>query len=61
MDDIILESFPRNDIDALAMLYVKNQDLTDITVEELVEMYDRAHATICAIREQQQRATETWF
>lgn len=61
MDDIILDSFPSNDIEALAMLYVKTRDLSNVTVEELVEMYDSAYKTIWNIRDQQQKATEEWF
>lgn len=39
MDDIILQAFPRNEIEALAMLYVKNQNLSGLSPEEVLDMY----------------------
>lgn len=54
MDEVYLRTFPGNDREALAMLYVQSQDLTDITPEELVRMYDYAYETISAIRYEQE-------
>lgn len=53
MDDTILRTFPSNEIEALAMLYVKNQDLTDVTPEDLLNMYDNAYETMAAARQAQ--------
>lgn len=39
MDDIILQAFPRNEFEALAMLYVKNQNLSGLSPEEILDMY----------------------
>lgn len=61
MDDIFLRVFPGNDIEALAMLYVQSQDLTDITPEELVNMYDSAYETIAAVRNKQEYAEREWI
>lgn len=37
--DVTLSSFPSNLTEALTMLYLKNQDLTGKTPEELLGMY----------------------
>lgn len=47
MDDIVLNSFPRNEADALAMLYVQNQDLKGLTPLDLLDMYQSAREEIC--------------
>lgn len=38
--------FPSNKIEALAMLYLKNQDLSDISPELLVDRYEDAYRRI---------------
>ena len=48
MSDNNLSTFPSNRIEALTMLYLQNQDLSDITPEELLEKY---HETYKRIRE----------
>ena len=40
--------FPRDEIEALAMLYVKNQDLSDLSPEELFDKYQEAYNKIKA-------------
>lgn len=45
-ETIQLQSFPSNDVDALAMLYVQNQDLSEITPEQLFDMYQEAYKKI---------------
>lgn len=42
--------FPGNEIEALALLYVQNQDLTNATPQELLAMYDNAVAAMHAAR-----------
>lgn len=61
MDDIIMRTFPANDAEALAMLYVQSQDLSGLTVEDLVDMYDSAYETISAIRAQQCNDSVEWI
>ena len=60
MDEIVVQGFPQNDIEALAMLYVQHQDLTDVTPEELLNMYESAYETMVAIRKQRYNETEEW-
>ncbi len=47
-NDVILRTFPRNELEALAMLYIQNQDLSDLSPEELLDKYQDAYAKICA-------------
>ncbi len=60
MDEVTLQTFPYDDVEALAMLYVQNQDLSGLSPEDLVHMYDKAYETISAVRESQQRAKDGW-
>lgn len=46
MSDVNLSSFPKTRIEALTMLYLENQDLYDVTPEELVDMYAATYNTI---------------
>ena len=61
MENVILGTFPETEIEALAMLYVQNQDLKDVTPEKLLEMYDSAVKAMQNVRQMQQRAKEEWF
>lgn len=61
MEDVILSTFPETEIEALAMLYVQNQALKDVTPEKLLEMYDSAVNAMRNVRQMQQRAKEEWF
>ena len=38
-DDITLNSFPSNRVEALTMLYLQQQDLKDLSPEELTKKY----------------------
>lgn len=60
MCDPILNTFPGNDVEALAMLYVQSQDLSGLTPEDLVHLYDEAYEAISAVRESQQYANRNW-
>ena len=42
MEDIELKTFPSSDIEALALLYVQNQDLRGKTPAEIHTMYQDA-------------------
>lgn len=46
-NDVNLKTFPRSFQEALAMLYMKNQDLSGATPEQLVDMYLDAYEKIC--------------
>ena len=46
MQETILQTFPKNEREALAMLYVQNQDLTGKTPTQIAELYDAAHNEI---------------
>ena len=43
-----LSTFPSSKIEALAMLYLQNQDLTGSTPEEILEKYNEAYARMRA-------------
>lgn len=46
MSDVSLNTFPSNSIDALALLYVQNQDLSGKTPERICEIYWEAYFRI---------------
>ena len=46
MNEVTLRAFPSNKTEALAMLYVQSQDLTDVTPEELLDKYQDAYKRI---------------
>ncbi len=50
MADIYFETFPSNETEALAMLYVQSQDLSCATPEVLFDMYQDAYQKIKAHR-----------
>lgn len=58
-DKVELDTFPRNATEALAMLYVQNQDLRGVTPEQLHTMY---HETCYAMRREHARKHNSgWF
>ena len=61
MEDVYLNTFPETDIEALALLYVQNQDLKNVTPEELIEMYDNAVEAMSNVRKMQEYAKADWF
>lgn len=58
MDNVILNTFPENEIQALAMLYVQNQDLSSATPEQLLDMYQEAYDKIKAHRKEKRNASK---
>ncbi len=46
-NDVTLRTFPRSFQEALAILYLENQDLSGFTPEQLVDMYHDAYEKIC--------------
>lgn len=51
-------TFPETETEALAMLYVQNQDLTGITPEGLLYMYRDAYQKIKAHRREKRNANQ---
>ncbi|WP_157454950.1 hypothetical protein [Carnobacterium maltaromaticum] len=48
MSETNLKTFPKNKYDALTMLFLQNQDLSNLTPEELANKYNEVHAKIKA-------------
>ena len=46
MSNNTLLSFPANEIEALAMLYVQQQDISGLSPEELLDIYQKAYDKI---------------
>lgn len=46
MSETVLHSFPSNEIEALAMLWLQSQDLSGITPEELLDKYQDVYQKI---------------
>lgn len=43
MDNVELNTFPASKLEALALLYIQKQDLSGITPEQLLDMYEDAY------------------
>lgn len=56
MADNTLQTFPDNKIEALAMLYLQNQDLSGLTPEEILDKYDDAYEKIKAHHREKRNA-----
>lgn len=50
MNDVTLRTFPKNECEALAILYIQNQDLSELTPEQLFEKYQETYEKICKHR-----------
>lgn len=46
MSEMRFDTFPGNETEALAMLYVQNQDLSDLSPEEIYDKYYDAYQKI---------------
>ena len=46
MDDVKLYTFPSDECEALAMLFVQSQDLSNVSPEGMLDMYRDAHKRI---------------
>ena len=46
MNDSKISTFPRDKHEALAMLYLQSQDLSNVTPEELLDKYEDAYQKI---------------
>lgn len=61
MNETVLRTFPENEYEALAMLYVQSQNLTDKTPEDLLVMYQDAYKRIRELRKSQRNAnSQSW-
>lgn len=56
MADSTFHTFPETTAEALALLYVQNQDLSGITPEGLFDMYQDAYQRIKAHQKEQRTA-----
>lgn len=56
MSDSVFKTFPDNEIEALAMLWVQNQDLSSTTPEELLDKYQDAYDKIREHKKQKRNA-----
>lgn len=54
-------AFPSNEYEALAMLYIRNQDLSHITPKELWELYEKTYLEIMQYAKCKQDASISWF
>lgn len=61
MDEITMNAFPSNEIEALAMLYVQSQDLSKASPKDLLDLYNNAHNQIFEYAQEIQRSKEEWF
>lgn len=61
MNDVTLETFPCNRNEALAMLYVQRQDLSKLTPQELLDMYEDAYAQICKYAVEKENQSVSYF
>lgn len=46
MSDVSLNTFPTSKYSALTMLYLQNQDLSNLSPEELLDKYDEVYEKI---------------
>lgn len=62
MEDIKLKVFPKDESEALAMLWLQNQDLSNATPEELLDKYQDAYNKIREHKKQKrQTANHNWM
>ena len=58
MAENTFKTFPETETEALAMLYVQNQDLSGVTPEGLLDMYQNAYQKIKAYRIEKRKANQ---
>lgn len=61
MNDVTLETFPSNEIEALAMLFVQRQDLSKATPRDLLDMYEDAYNQIYKYAREKENNASKWF
>jgi hypothetical protein len=58
MADNTFKTFPETETEALAMLYVQKQDLSGVTPEGLLDMYQDAYQKIKAYRREKRNTNQ---
>ena len=58
MADNNFQTFPGTETEALAMLYVQSQDLSGVTPEGLLDMYQDAYQKIKAYRREKRNSNK---
>lgn len=62
MSDNTFRTFPKDKFDALTILYLKNQDVTGLSPEELLDKYDEVYEKIKNhYKEKRQNQTSTFY
>lgn len=61
MSDVSLSTFPSNKTTALTMLYLENQDLSNLTPEELLDKYDEVYDKINEYSKEKRRKKRSTF
>lgn len=54
-------AFPSNEYEALAMLYIQNQDLSHATPQELWDLYEKTYLEIMQYAKKKQDASADYF
>ena len=54
-------AFPSNEYEALAMLYIRNQDSSHMTPEELWDLYEKTYLEIMQYAKSKQDASVDYF
>lgn len=61
-DNVNLSTFPCSRAEALTMLYLKNQDLSNLSISEIAQKYtDVENEFKQAFKEQRKKKTTTFF
>lgn len=61
-DKVTLSTFPSSRISALTMLYLEKQDFSDLTPEQLVDLYDEVYERIRNYeKEKKGKVGSSWF
>lgn len=61
MPETRLDTFPSNETEALAMLYIQQQDLSDLSPEEIYDKYYDAYQKIREYRKEKRDANrKSW-
>ena len=58
---LFMSDFPSNSHEALAMLYVQNQDISGLSPEELFELYTKTRNKITKYADENKKAHSDWL
>ena len=56
MEDTLFRTFPDSKLEALTMLYLQNQDLSELTPEALLDKYEDTYEKIKAYSREKRQA-----